>query len=247
LSNITLNFSPFRRLGAEKDPFLDGLACLDPHRIQKFHMRFFHDVSDEDLIKFCDVLKKFGLLTVLHLSFWQYHAITNVGISKLCTTLSKLLSLQSLDLSLNFEYNHDPLVQNFASALRSLQNLVFLNLKSASTKKTTKDEIQQLFSNLGNLKSLKFVTLSLPWMNFDEALTDYELKILGQSLDELPHLRDLILYFGRAKLITKLGIEEILHVVQRLENLSTFKFEIPDTIQIDETNLDGKKKKFASL
>jgi len=232
LSSLKLGFlNDFK--GGQKS-FSECLESFDHTQIRELRFKFNGNYHQKKLIQLSQALEKFTNLKSLQLHFSQCYSFKQPEMLMFSTALSSLVLLESLNLYFYSRYTNNLLLQNIASALRSLCRLVRLKLHFCCHIQASNDDVQQLFTNLKDLKSLQCFVVDF---TSRIAITDKELEILSQSLTGLVLLKDLRFYFPGTKQITNQGIEAIANAVQCLKKLSNLELMFGDLCKVDEEGI----------
>jgi len=171
---------------------------------------------------------RFTSLQILRLNFLDCNALTNNAAAALGSALSSLTTLLSFSLTLNRIVLADSVIGCIAAALKSLHDLVSLKLEFATNMKSHPEQIQQLSESLATLGHLQFLNISF---NTQKSLSDDLLEKFGEGLKKLVLLKNLILDFTNARVMTNKGVEALTNAIQGLHNLSFLGLRLGDNAE----------------
>jgi len=215
------------------------LEFVNPVQLQEFSFDVNFPFNKKKLIQFSQALKKLQSLKNLQLSFRQCNRFTQSAMLEFSTTLSSLVLIETLDLSFSSGDKNRPIVREITPALKSLQELVFFKLGLGQNIMSTYDDIEQLFTSLKYLKSLRSLVIVFP---IKIGITDGALEILSQSLAQLVFLKSLRLSFKNTKSITNHGKEVLTQAIQNLNELSSLVVSPRTLCQADGNSISKIEK-----
>jgi len=216
------------------DPISQGLSLLDHSRIRKLHLHPYHHFDSDCLVQLSRVLKNFTSLQTLQIVLTSHRLLEEEGPTALFSTLSSLVSLSSLTIILLLKYEDKEIVERISVLCKSLKNLVSLQLQFEGSAFFHEQGIQQLFSNIRLLKSVRFLTLNCPLPE----INNQHLETLGETLKELPQLQNLSLDFSSTDLLTNDGFEALTSGILTLKNLSGFTLRLQANSKLDNKTVD---------
>jgi len=229
--SLALRHEPIKN---SKEQISQGLSLLDPSRIRKLKLQSYQRFDDSCLIQFSEALKNFTSLHTLQFGLVISHRSQEEGIAALISTLDSLVSLSSLTIFLGSSHCKK-FVEGISVPFKYLKNLKNLELKiSGYTYPAFNQEIQNLFSNLRLLKSLRFLTPAYP----QKGINDKNLETLGKSLKELTPLQSLSLDFSYAEMLTNHGVEALAHSIKTLHNLLSLKICLKSVGKLDNQAIE---------
>jgi len=246
LSDLTLNLKNCNIVNQNNSESLaDGLLSLASPSIKRLNLHIYqHSMNIQSLSRISQALKRFTSLETLQLNLNSCSNVTSQGTADLGLALSNLTSLNSLTLLVASSIASEFLVRDIASALKSLPNLVNLDLDFARKEKTTNVQVQQLFVNLKTLTRLQFLNLNL---SFQNSLSDHALEILGNSLKEQPLLQSLSLNFYCTGMITNQGVDTLCSSIKNLQKLYHLALNFGYNQDIDEKAIEQIAQTLESL
>jgi len=191
---------------------LQSLNCLAGSSIKRLNLGLFKNFSNGNLRELSEGLKELTLLKSLCLFICQGCPLTDGYIAEFGSVLACFTSLTSLRLSLPSGLTNKNIVETIASALRSLQNLVYLQFDFRFDNETEDQQFQALFSTFKSFKSLKYLDINI---RYQKKITDTSLEVLGESLKDLNILKSFQLELSYVPLITNKGVEAICSGIQK--------------------------------
>jgi len=218
LSEITLNLGHSDVIDQEAFHSLsEGLRQLHAPSLKKFSLHLNKNIDSQGLIELSHTLKRFISLDILQLDLLGCRALTNDGAAEFGSALSSLTTLSSFSLRVHSTIQADFVIECIASGIKSLHNLVNLNLNFASNMRSSPDQDQRLAASLANLTSLKFLEISF---SQGQSLSDDVMEELAESLLKLTQLKHLALNFEYANMLTNKGVESLTNAIQTFHGLS---------------------------
>jgi len=195
----------------EAGSILESLQYVVGTSIQKLSLTLFQNFNNENLKELSTALKGLNLLQGLSLDLFSWYKFSKEAFAGFCSALARLILLTSLSLYFPSGMTDNKIVQNIASALMSLQNLMSLKLGLRFDNGAGDQQFQTLFTNLKCLKSLKYLEIQVA---DQKKITDTSLEALGESLKELNSLKSVSLDFSSTPHITDKGIEALCYGIQ---------------------------------
>ena len=238
LSDLSIDFSGCTILiESDKDPITEGLSYLRNLPIETLRLSPYKDFTNRDLMETFQILKRFRFLTALYFGLDECGRITPQGLFNFSFLLSELLSLSSLELSLNCFYDaFKDAIQDVLSAIKRLENLTELCLWLSGPYTTSYSQINRFSLSLKGLRSLKNLSLEF---DYQEHLSDFAMFDLSEYLKDLIRLKRLSLSFEKTVDLTNLGILHLACAIQKLEDLRNLSLDFGSNREIDEESVEG--------
>jgi len=237
VSDLALDLSRYRVFTENDDDVETALTHLDCSKLNKLHLYLFGNYNEKCFTQLSIMLQKATLLTTLCLEFPPTRSLHEVGdeVLDLLTTLSSLSALTSLQLIFPSSLKIKDLALHITTLLPPLTQLTHLTLDFQADNETESSHFQQLFSNIRQLNSLKYLDLCFP---SEKTITDESLFTLAESLKGKIQLRNLALDFGRESQMTNKGVYAILSVIKGMKNLFSLALKFRENERINEETVN---------
>ena len=210
--------------------FIDGLALLDPSKLNKLSIKFGFTISDSQLLQFFGLLQKFSSLTHLNLELDSCEEITSQSFSNfpLCP-----INLQNLSLKITYLCDNSDIssILHLTSLyLQKLKNLTSFRINITAYNGVSDSIVQEILSSLLNSPNLANLCL-----NFGkcQSIQGESLENLAQFLQKFPTLKDLELNFERIKNLTNQAVMNFFPILESLQNLKKLSLNFSDCPEVN--------------